>query len=101
MFTLQVHWTNPALFIAAIFIFNALVVLRGVTSGSLAMRLCTPAIAATQFAVFMAILNLGRTLASASLGWLDSLGGIPAMFIAMTLCSLLAAAFAFAAKVGR
>ena len=101
MFTLQVHWTNPALFIAAIFIFNALVVLRGVTSGSLAMRLCTPAIAATQFAVFMAILNLGRTLASASLGWLDSLGGIPAMFIAMTVCSLLAAAFAFATKVGR
>ena len=87
--------------IAAIFMFNALVVLRGVTSGSLAMRLCTPTIAATQFAVFMAILNLGRTIASASLGWLDSLGGIPAMFTAMVVCSLLAAAFAFAAKVGR
>jgi MFS transporter, PAT family, beta-lactamase induction signal transducer AmpG len=101
MFILQSHWTNPAFFIAAIFMFNALVVLRGVASGSLAMRLCTPAIAATQFAVFMAILNLGRTLASASLGWIDSLGGIPAMFIAMVVCSLLAAAFALAAKVGR
>ena len=101
MLSLQGHWTNPVLLIAAIFVFNALVVLRGVTSGSLAMRLCTPAIAATQFAVFMAILNLGRTLASASLGWLDSLGGIPAMFIAMVVCSLTAAVFAFAAKVGR
>lgn len=101
MITLQSHWTNPAFFITAIFMFNALVVLRGVASGSLAMRLCTPAIAATQFALFMAILNLGRTLASASLGWLDSLGGIPAMFSAMIVCSLLAAAFAFAAKVGR
>ena len=101
MFTLQSHWTNPTFFIAAIFMFNALVVLRGVASGSLAMRLCSPAIAATQFAVFMAILNLGRTLASASLGWLDSLGGIPAMFIAMIVCSLTAAVFAFAAKVGR
>lgn len=101
MLSLQIHWTNPVFFIAAIFMFNALVVLRGVASGSLAMRLCTPAIAATQFAVFMAILNLGRSLASASLGWLDSLGGIPAMFTAMIVCSLLAAAFASAAKVGR
>lgn len=65
------------------------------------MRLCTPAVAATQFAVFMAILNLGRAVASASLGWLDSLGGIPAMFAAMALCALITAALAFAAKVGR
>jgi len=101
MLSLQGHWTNPALFIAAIFVFNALVVLRGVAAGSLAMRLCTPAIAATQFAVFMALLNLGRSLASASLGWIDNLGGIPAMFIAMIVCSLTAAVFALAAKVGR
>lgn len=101
MLLVQGHWTNPAFFIAGIFIFNALTVLRGVASGSLAMRLCTPAIAATQFAVFMAILNLGRTVASASLGWIDSLGGIPAMFTAMVICSLTAAVFGFAAKVGR
>lgn len=101
MFAFRGNWTNPAFFIAAIFMFNALVVLRGVASGSLAMRLCTPAIAATQFAVFMAILNLGRTLSSASLGWIDSLGGIPAMFIAMVVCSLTAAVFGVAAKVGR
>ena len=98
---LQNHWTNPALFIGAIFIFTTLAFLRSVTGGSLAMRLCKPAIAATQFAVFMAIFNLGRTAASASLGWLDSLGGLPAMFTAMAVCSLTAAAFAFAAKVGR
>lgn len=101
MLALQDQWTNPAILIAAIFTFTTLTVLRSVTAGSLAMRLCTPAVAATQFAVFMAILNLGRTLASASLGWIDSLGGIPAMFTAMVVCSLLAAAFAFAAKVGR
>ncbi len=101
MLGLRDQWTNPVFLTAAIFIFTALTFLRGVASGSLAMRLCTPAIAATQFAVFMAILNLGRTIASASLGWLDSLGGIPAMFAAMAICSLIAAAFAFAAKVGR
>lgn len=101
MYAVQNHWTNPIIFVSAIFLFTALAFLRNVTMGSLAMRLCTPAVAATQFAVFMAILNLGRTIASVSLGWLDSLGGIPAMFTAMALCSLTAAAFAFAAKVGR
>lgn len=101
MLSMQAHWSNPIFFIIAIFVFTALATLRAVTSGSLAMRLCTPAIAATQFAVFMAVLNLGRTLASASLGWLDSLGGIPAMFTAMAVCSLIAAALALAAKVGR
>lgn len=101
MIGLEGSWANPSIFIGAIFTFTALTVLRSVAAGSLAMRLCTPSVAATQFAVFMAILNLGRTLASASLGWLDSLGGIPAMFLAMVLCSVIAAAFAFAAKVGR
>ena len=101
MVALQDRWADPAILIGAIFLFTTLAFLRGVTTGSLAMRLCTPAVAATQFAVFMAILNLGRTIASASLGWLDSLGGLPAMFMAMMVCSLLAAAFAYAAKVGR
>jgi PAT family beta-lactamase induction signal transducer AmpG len=88
-------------FIAAIFAFNALSVLRCVTAGALSMHLSVPAIAATQFAVFMAILNLGRTLAGASLGWLDSLGGIPAMFWAMMVSSLVGVVFTLAAKVGR
>ena len=98
---LQDYWNNSALFIGAVFLFTTLAFLRSVTGGSLAMRLCTPAVAATQFAVFLALFNLGRSAASASLGWLDSLGGIPAMFTAMAVCSLIAAAFAFAAKVGR
>ena len=101
MLALQAQWASAALFVAAIYVFTALQVLRTVTAGSFSMRLCTPAIAATQFAVFMAILNLGRTLGSASLGWLDSLGGTPAMFAAMAACAVVAALFASAAKIGR
>lgn len=101
MGALESHWQTPTLFIVAIFAVALLRTLNLVTLGSLGMRLCVPAIAATQFAVFMAIANLGKVLASASLGWLDSLGGIPAMFAALAVCSLTGAAFAFAAKVGR
>jgi PAT family beta-lactamase induction signal transducer AmpG len=47
MLGLQDQWTNPVVLITAIFTFTGLAVLRAVTSGSLAMRLCIPAVAAT------------------------------------------------------
>lgn len=101
MLGLRGSWSNPGLFIGAIFLTEILRAMRFVTAGSLCIRLCTPAIAATQFAVFMAILNLGQVLGGLALGWLDGLGGIPVMFAAIALSSLVAAAFAYAAKVGR
>lgn len=101
MLGLQAHWTNPLIFIGAIFLTEVLRALRLVSAGALSMRLCTPTIAATQFAVFMALLNLGAVLGGLTLGWLDNLGGIPAMFAAMAVCSFAAAGLAFTAKVGR
>lgn len=89
------------LFIPALFGFTALNILRSVTAGALSMQLCTPAVAATQFAVFMAIMNMGKAIGGASLGILDRLGGTSAMFIAMAVLSLTGAAFATAARVGR
>lgn len=101
MLVMRPSWDDPILFIGAIYVFTALAVLRSVSAGALTMRLCNPAIAATQFAVFMAILNIGRTMGAAPLGWLDALGGIPAMFTAIGVCGSVAVLFGYAAKVGR
>lgn len=101
MLTLQAHWANPAVFIGLIFVTEILRALRLVGGGALSMRLCTPAIAATQFAVFMAVFNLGGVLGGLALGWLDGIGGIPVMLAAAALCSFVGAALTFAAKVGR
>jgi PAT family beta-lactamase induction signal transducer AmpG len=65
------------------------------------MRLCTPGIAATQFAVFMAIFNLGGVIGGLTLGWLDGIGGMPAMLAAAALCGFVGAGLAFAARVER
>lgn len=94
-------WTMPAILITAIFGFTALQVLQQVTSSAVAMRCCAPAVAATQFSLFMAVNNLGISLSSASLGTLDKLGGIYAIVIALIAVGLVGAAFAFASKVGR
>ena len=101
MLALQSHWANPAVFIAFIFATEIVRALRLVAGGSLAMRLCTPAIAATQFAVFMAVFNLGTVLGGLMLGWLDGIGGIPAMLAAAALSSFVGAGLAVTAKVAR
>lgn len=101
MLALQPHWTNPTVFIGLIFMTEIVRALRLVGGGALSMRLCTPAIAATQFAVFMAVLNLGTVMGGLALGWLDGIGGIPAMLSGAALCSVVGAALALAAKVGR
>jgi PAT family beta-lactamase induction signal transducer AmpG len=54
-----------------------------VAAGTLAMRLCTPAVAATQFTLYMATINLGRTIGAALLGPVDGLGGDVAMIAVM------------------
>lgn len=101
MLALQPHWGTGLILIGFIFVFKALMTLRLATGSAMAMALCTPAVAASQFTLMIAFVNFGIMSASALLGWLDGLGGIPAMFTAMALCGLTAAGFAFAAKVGR
>ncbi|HZV85449.1 MAG TPA: MFS transporter, partial [Brevundimonas sp.] len=94
-------WGVPAVLIIAIFVFTALQVFGSVTTSAVAMRRCAPAVAATQFSLFMAVSNIGISLASASLGTLDRLGGFPAMVIALIGTGIIGAAFAYVAKVGR
>ncbi|MDX2209455.1 MAG: MFS transporter [Sphingopyxis sp.] len=101
MLALQSQWASPTVFIAFIFATEIVRAMRLVAGGALAMRLCTPAIAATQFAVFMAVFNLGSVLGGLMLGWLDGIGGIPAMLTAAALLSFVAAGLALTAKVGR
>ena len=101
MLALQPLWANGLILICFLFAFKSVVSLRSIASGAASMALCNPVVAASQFTLFMACLNFGNMAASASLGWLDSAGGIPAMFTAMAVCGLVGAAFAFAAKVGR
>ena len=101
MLALQPHWGTGLVLIGFIFFFKALNTLRLAMGSAVAMALCTPAVAASQFTLLVAFINFGNMSASASLGWLDSLGGIPAMFFAMAVFGLSAAVLAFVAKVGR
>jgi PAT family beta-lactamase induction signal transducer AmpG len=92
---------GPTLFIVAIFVFIGIDNLRSVSGSAVAMRLCVPAVAATQFSLMMAAANLGISAGSASLGTLDRLGGIPAMLVALAVFALTAAGVALWSRAGR
>ena len=94
---LQPVWANPRLLIGLIFVVNALQILNLVAWSALAMRLVSPAVAATQFSLFMACGNFGNSAASALLGPVDAIGGMRALFMVMGGAGLLSlAVLAFA-----
>ncbi len=65
-----------------------------------AMRLCNPAIAASLFALFMAVPNLARSSMSGSFGWVVEGGGYAAAYYAVAALSLAGLFFCLLAKVG-
>lgn len=62
--------------------------------GTIAMKLCTPAVAATQFTLYMAISNLGRTLGSAALGPIEKAGGAEGLMWAIVAVGIAGALLA-------
>jgi len=67
--------------------------------GTIAMKLCTPAVAATQFTLYMATSNLGRTLGSAALGPIEESGGLDGLMIAIVLIGVSGAVLASRIRV--
>lgn len=65
-----------------------------------AMRICNPAVAATQFALFMACANFARSIYSANSGFLIEMGGYSATYLFMSVTSLIGLILCLLARVG-
>ncbi len=65
-----------------------------------AMRICNPAVAASQFALFMAVPNLARSVMSGNSGWLVESGGYAVTYYVVAAITLVALALCLLAKVG-
>lgn len=65
-----------------------------------AMRICNPAVAASQFALFMAIPNFSRSTMSGNSGWLVEGAGYSATFFAVAGVVGLGLVLAWAARIG-
>lgn len=65
-----------------------------------AMRICNPVIAASQFALFMAIPNFSRSFMSGNSGWLVEGSGYGATYLAVAAIFALGLGFAWLAQIG-
>lgn len=98
MIALSNLWTNANLLKAFIIGWVVLDVLVRIALLPIAMRLCDLTVGATQFAIYMALSNLGITVASALLPGLHAFGGFTAMFGFIALAYMLAIPFLFAVR---
>ena len=74
-------WSDPTLFRTFGYSWLCLDTLLTVVLLPISMRLCDARVAATQFTLYMACANFGITIGAWTLGFSDSLGGLPSMFL--------------------
>ena len=75
------YWSDVRLFTVFVYAWIAFDLLLTVALLPVSMRLCHPKVAATQFTIYMAISNFGISFGAFMLSRIDSLGGLPTIFI--------------------
>jgi PAT family beta-lactamase induction signal transducer AmpG len=84
-------WSAPHVFASYKVVYILLFVLLSVSVYALAMRTSLPAVAATQFSIFMAILNLGTSFGSKLFASVKPAFDYEGVFVAGAICAFLAA----------
>lgn len=81
MWLLHQHWGIEALYIGYVYAWSAISVLLSIAAIPMAMRLCDPRVAATQFTLYMATSNIGISLGALVFGLSADLSGLRPMFL--------------------
>lgn len=85
-------WSEDRFVTAMILSWVTMDILITIAVMPICMRLSSPAVAATQFTLYMATNNLGITLGANLLGRSDAIGGMPHLFMWTALAFVIAAA---------
>jgi len=94
------NWQGDTAFMIFEVAHYALALSSMITLITWAMRICTPAIAATQFALFMASANLARSVFAGQSGFLVEAGGYSATYLVTSASAVAALIMCLLARVG-
>ena len=83
------QWVNETMLIAVIFMVGLASQLLTIATIALFMNLCTPKVAATQFAVYMALSNLALSVGSWAIGPLDAMFTFDQIFYVIAVVDVL------------
>ena len=86
-------WQTEGFYFAYLLLYSVLFVLMSVCTYAIAMGQSRGSVAATQFSIFMALLNFGTSIGAGQLGWLRDAGGYEAAFAACAALSAIALGF--------
>ncbi|RIJ31554.1 MFS transporter [Henriciella algicola] len=86
-------WQTEGFYFAYLLLYSVLFVLMSVCTYAIAMGQSRGSVAATQFSIFMALLNFGTSIGAGQLGWLRDVGGYEAAFAACAALSAIALGF--------
>ncbi|WP_427969550.1 MFS transporter [Altererythrobacter sp.] len=101
MYALVPYWDDTRLFIAFVYCWISLDMLLTVSIQPISMRLCDTRVAATQFTIYMALSNFGITFGAFMLSRIDSLGGLPSIFLVVGSGMLMALILLLTARYPR
>lgn len=101
MYGAEPYWADQRLFLAFVYGWLALDLMLSVAIMPISMRLCDPRVAATQFAIYMAISNLGISTGAFLLARTEYFGGMPAIFPIVGAALAIALALMLAVKFPR
>jgi PAT family beta-lactamase induction signal transducer AmpG len=94
-------WEDSRVFAALFFIQYSFALLLQIILMVWAMRLCNPAVAASLFALFMAIPNFGRAILSGSSGWVIEGYGYSGAYMAVAIVMGVSLLLVLLGRVGR
>lgn len=93
-------WEGDTIFSVVFFVQYVAHMMILVFTCTWAMRLCNPAVAASQFALFMAVPNFARSLMSGNSGFVVEWGGYGAVFYCIAAIALLGLMLGLLARIG-
>ena len=98
MWTSSPHWADPMFIMAFIFGWTVIYFWGGVGEAVIIMRMSPPSIAATQYSIFMALHNMGISLAGIMVGAFAYFAEPKAMLELLVAVQVLSAAILFTVK---
>ncbi|MCB9797092.1 MAG: MFS transporter [Alphaproteobacteria bacterium] len=94
-------WADERFLSAAVFVWRLVQVITAISFFATAMALCWRRVSATQYALYMAVSNLGTSAGAALLGPLHKSLSFPQLFVVMVGCLAVGMAFLFAVDIQR
>ncbi len=88
---LEPRWVSGWMLTTIVIGWTVVYFMVSVPQAAISMSFCDPRTGATQFSIYMAVVNQGIAFAGFSYAFIEGFGGIPGVFVTLAACNIFAA----------